>query len=167
MGAEETVPSIVETLRANGAELVVAIIHGGLDDSTYEPALENQAWHLAQIAGMDAMLMGHPHQIFPNPNSTAPQFNLPGDDKVPGTVAGVPTVMANFWGKHLGVIHLALAPMTAARSVDSRLRHHGPGALDLRTPTRATWQRMPPWQPPFDTEHQATIPVREDADRRH
>jgi 2',3'-cyclic-nucleotide 2'-phosphodiesterase/3'-nucleotidase len=29
-------------------------------------------------------------------------------DKVKGTVNGVPTVMANYWGKHLGVINLAL-----------------------------------------------------------
>jgi 2',3'-cyclic-nucleotide 2'-phosphodiesterase (5'-nucleotidase family) len=34
------------------------------------------------------------------------QFNLPGVDKVKGTVNGVPTVMANYWGKHLGVINL-------------------------------------------------------------
>jgi 2',3'-cyclic-nucleotide 2'-phosphodiesterase/3'-nucleotidase len=27
-------------------------------------------------------------------------------DKVKGTVNGVPTVMANYWGKHLGVIKL-------------------------------------------------------------
>ncbi|MDC0672191.1 5'-nucleotidase C-terminal domain-containing protein [Nannocystis radixulma] len=107
-GVQEVVPSIVETLRADGADLVVAIIHGGLDDSTYEPALENQAWHLAQIAGIDAMLMGHSHQIFPNPNSTAPQFDLPMVDKTAGTVAGVPAVMANFWGQHLGVIKTGL-----------------------------------------------------------
>ena len=33
-----------------------------------------------------AMLIGHSHQIFPDANSTVGQFNLPGVDKVKGTV---------------------------------------------------------------------------------
>jgi 2',3'-cyclic-nucleotide 2'-phosphodiesterase / 3'-nucleotidase len=54
-------------------------------------------------------LIGHSHQVFPNAKSTAAQFNLPGVDKAQGLVHGVPTVMANLWGKHLGVIGLHLA----------------------------------------------------------
>ena len=54
------------------------------------------------------MLIGHSHQVFPNAASTVPQFNLPGVDKAKGLVNGVPTVMANMWGKHLGVIGLHL-----------------------------------------------------------
>jgi len=50
------------------------------------------------------MLLGHSHQLFPNAASSAPQFNLPGVDKAKGLVHGVPTVMANLWGKHLGLI---------------------------------------------------------------
>ncbi|MDC0683084.1 5'-nucleotidase C-terminal domain-containing protein [Sorangium atrum] len=107
-GVKEVAAPLVDDLRARGAELVVAIIHGGLDDSPYTPTLENQAWHLAQVPGIDAMLMGHSHQIFPNPSSTVAQFSLPKVDKVAGTVDGVPAVMANFWGQHLGVIKLGL-----------------------------------------------------------
>jgi len=88
---------------------VVAISHGGLDNSAYAPDMENGNWHLAKVPGIDAMLIGHSHQVFPNAASTVPQFNLPGVDKAAGTVNGVPTVMANFWGKHLGVIKLELA----------------------------------------------------------
>ncbi|MGK3963745.1 5'-nucleotidase C-terminal domain-containing protein [Sorangium sp. So ce118] len=107
-GVKEVAAPLVDDLRARGAELVVAIIHGGLDDSPYTPTLENQAWHLAQVPGIDAMLMGHSHQIFPNPSSTVTQFGLPRVDKDAGTVDGVPAVMANFWGQHLGVIKMGL-----------------------------------------------------------
>ncbi|MDN2709713.1 bifunctional 2',3'-cyclic-nucleotide 2'-phosphodiesterase/3'-nucleotidase [Janthinobacterium sp. SUN118] len=107
-GVRETAEKFIPEMRARGAELVVAISHGGLDDSPYSPTMENGNYYLSQVPGVDAMLIGHSHQLFPNATSTVPQFNLPGVDKVKGTVNGVPTVMANLWGKHLGVIGLRL-----------------------------------------------------------
>lgn len=84
------------------------------------------------------MLIGHSHQVFPDKNSTVTQFNLPGVDKVKGTVNGMPTVMANFWGKHLGVIELALANeyrFGATRPHDD--------ALELQWLTRAANAELP------------------------
>ncbi|WP_186023577.1 bifunctional 2',3'-cyclic-nucleotide 2'-phosphodiesterase/3'-nucleotidase [Burkholderia gladioli] len=108
-GIKEAAEKYIPEMRAKGADLVVAISHGGLDNSAYSPTMENGSWWLAQVPGIDAMLIGHSHQVFPDANSTVGQFNLPGVDKVKGTVNGVPTVMANYWGKHLGVIKLDLA----------------------------------------------------------
>ncbi|WP_186188092.1 bifunctional 2',3'-cyclic-nucleotide 2'-phosphodiesterase/3'-nucleotidase [Burkholderia gladioli] len=108
-GLMEAAEKYIPEMRARGADLVVAISHGGLDNSAYSPTMENGSWWLAQVPGIDAMLIGHSHQVFPDANSTVGQFNLPGVDKVKGTVNGVPTVMANYWGKHLGVIKLDLA----------------------------------------------------------
>jgi len=119
-GVQEVAPAIIADLRAKGADLIVAIIHGGLDNTPYTPAQENQAWHLAQIPGISALLMGHSHQIFPNAASTAPQFSLPLVDKDAGTVAGVPALMANFWGQHLGVIALGLEFDGAQWTVDKK-----------------------------------------------
>jgi 2',3'-cyclic-nucleotide 2'-phosphodiesterase/3'-nucleotidase len=130
-GVNEVAPAIVQDLRNQGADLVVAIIHGGISadvdasqkppvitPTPYTPALESQAYYLAQVAGIDAMLMGHSHLPFPNAASTVPGFNLTGVDKDAGTVNGVPAVMANFWGQHLGVIKLGLAWSGTAWSVD-------------------------------------------------
>jgi len=117
-GLKEAAEKYVPEMRAKGADLVVAISHGGLDNSTYSPTMENGSWWLSTVPGIDAMLIGHSHQVFPDANSTVPQFNLPGVDKVKGTVNGVPTVMANFWGKHLGVIKLGLAFDGKTWSVD-------------------------------------------------
>ena len=107
-GVRETAEKFIPEMRARGAELVVAISHGGLDNSPYSPTMENGNYYLSQVPGVDAMLIGHSHQLFPNAASTVPQFNLPGVDKARGLVNGVPTVMANLWGKHLGVIGLRL-----------------------------------------------------------
>lgn len=108
-GVRESANKFIPEMRAKGADLVVAISHGGLDDGPYSPTMENGNWHLAQVPGIDAMLIGHSHQVFPNASSTIPQFNLPGVDKAKGLVHGVPTVMANMWGKHLGVVGLHLS----------------------------------------------------------
>ena len=107
-GIRETAEKYVPKMRAEGADIVIAISHGGLDNSPYAPSMENGNWYLSQVPGIDAMLIGHSHQIFPNAASAVAQFNLPGVDKAAGTVNGVPTVMANLWGKHLGVIGLHL-----------------------------------------------------------
>jgi 2',3'-cyclic-nucleotide 2'-phosphodiesterase/3'-nucleotidase len=107
-GVREAALKYIPEMRRKGADIVVAIAHGGLDAAPYTPAMENAGWYLAQVPGVDAMLLGHAHQLFPNAASTAPQFNLPGVDKAKGLVHGVPTVMANLWGKHLGVIAFQL-----------------------------------------------------------
>ncbi|MBC7456273.1 MAG: bifunctional 2',3'-cyclic-nucleotide 2'-phosphodiesterase/3'-nucleotidase [Massilia sp.] len=122
-GLRESANKYIPEMRAQGADIIVAISHGGLDDSAYSPTMENGNWHLAKVPGIDAMLIGHSHQVFPNAASAVPQFNLPGVDKANGLVNGVPTVMANMWGKHLGVIGLHLSHDGARWVVDkSRTR---------------------------------------------
>ena len=107
-GVRETALKYIPQMRAQGADLVVAISHGGLDGAPYTPDMENANYYLAQVPGVDAMLIGHAHQQFPNPAGTVASFDLPGVDKAGGTVRGVPAVMASLWGKHLGVIALRL-----------------------------------------------------------
>jgi 2',3'-cyclic-nucleotide 2'-phosphodiesterase/3'-nucleotidase len=111
-GLVETARRYLPEMRRKGADLVLAISHGGLDAAPYSPAMENGNYWLAKesgaIGGIDALLLGHSHALFPNPTSTVPQFNLPQVDKAKGLVFGVPTVMANLWGKNLGVVRLSL-----------------------------------------------------------
>ena len=117
-GLRESAEKFIPEMRAKGADIIVAISHGGLDDGAYSPTMENGNWHLAKVPGIDAMLIGHSHQVFPDAASKAAQFNLPGVDKAKGLVNGVPTVMANMWGKHLGVIGLHLTHDGARWVVD-------------------------------------------------
>jgi 2',3'-cyclic-nucleotide 2'-phosphodiesterase/3'-nucleotidase len=107
-GLVETARRYLPAMRRQGADLIVAISHGGLDASPYSPTMENGNYYLAQVPGIDALLMGHAHQLFPNPASKVAQFDLPHVDKARGTVFGVPAVMANLWGKNLGVIRFDL-----------------------------------------------------------
>lgn len=126
-GVRETALKYIPQMRAQGADLVVAVSHGGLDGDPYTPEMENANYYLAQVPGVDAMLIGHAHQQFPNPASTVASFDLPGVDKAGGTVRGVPAVMASLWGKHLGVIALRLKYDGKAWSVD-----HGRTTVEAR-----------------------------------
>ena len=94
----------VPQMRAAGADLVVALVHSGLSATPVRGMDENAAAYLAQVTGVDAILAGHAHLVFPGPSFA----NLPGADIARGTIHGVPTVMAGFWGSHLGIVDLTL-----------------------------------------------------------
>ena len=106
-GAVEAASKYVPELRAKGADVVVALLHGGLDGSAYAASMENPGLYLSKVAGIDAMVMGHQHSVFPD-LSAKPAFSQSGVDNKAGTINGVPAVMANSWGKALGVIQLPL-----------------------------------------------------------
>ena len=106
-GAVEAATKYVPELRAKGADIVVALLHGGMDGAAYSATMENPGLYLSKVAGIDAMVMGHQHGVFPDTAAT-PGLNLPGVDHKAGTVNGVPAVMASSWGKSLGVVQLAL-----------------------------------------------------------
>ena len=116
-GAVEAAQKYVPELRAKGAQLVVALLHGGLDASSYSPTMDNPGLHLSKVPGIDAMVMGHQHSVFPD-LSAKPAFTQAGVDNKAGTINGVPAVMASSWGKALGVIQLALKWDGKAWSVD-------------------------------------------------
>lgn len=115
-GAVETAQKYVPELRSKGADIVVALSHGGLDASPYSPKMENQSYHVAmQVKGIDALLTGHAHLIFPAarekgaPALDASLAALPKEsvDSVKGFVNGIPTVMPQSWGRRLGIIQMS------------------------------------------------------------
>lgn len=145
----------VQEMRAKGADLVVMLQHGGMDNSAYTPNMESLGYHLAMVSGVDAMFLGHSHQVFPNATSTVGQFNLPGVDKAKGLVNGVPTAMANYWGKNLGVIKLKLVYGQDGWYVDK-----GQTSVEARSTKNADGSYVEPDAAVVNlvaAEHQATI----------
>ncbi|MFC6708910.1 5'-nucleotidase C-terminal domain-containing protein [Paracoccus cavernae] len=102
----EAVGEEVSALRFEGAHAVILLAHSGIDSGDYRRGMENGATALAALQGVDAVIAGHTHLVFP-----APDFPVqPGIDPTAGTLAQKPAVMAGFWGSHLGVIRLVLSP---------------------------------------------------------
>ena len=94
----------VPRLRAAGADLVIALAHTGIGAAAHSPGMENAAIPLARVPGIDALLAGHTHALFPGPAFAG----WPGLDAAAGTIAGVPAVLSGSHGAHLGVIDLEL-----------------------------------------------------------
>ena len=66
--------------------------------------MENASVLLARIDGMDAILTGHDHRVFPS----AAYDGVQGVDTAAGTIFGKPAALGGFWGSHLGLVDLML-----------------------------------------------------------
>lgn len=109
-GWKETAARYVPEMRAAGADLVVALAHGGIDLTTaYSPDMENGAGYLSQVPGIDALITGHQHLLFPDTNAKSQFAGQPGVELEKGLINGVPTVQAGQWGNNLGQITLTLS----------------------------------------------------------
>ena len=85
---------LVPALRAAGADLVIALSHSGIGGAGAGEGAENVSLALAGIAGVDVVIAGHTHLLFPTPDQP--------------DLIGKPAVMPGFFGSHLGVIDLTL-----------------------------------------------------------
>lgn len=111
-------------LRAAGAELVVALSHGGAVEAGHVHGAENAAAALAAIPGIDAVIAGHMHRV------------LPPAGEVRRARPGGPAPMASggFGGSHLAVIDLEL--------------RRGPEGWRVAGASAETRAAVPPARPP-------------------
>lgn len=100
----ETAKRYVPEMRKQGADLVVAIPHSALSSDPYKSMAENSVYYLSQVPGIDAIMFGHAHAVFPSKDFA----NIIGADIDHGLLNGVPAVMPGQWGDHLGVVDLQL-----------------------------------------------------------
>ncbi|MEH7463249.1 bifunctional 2',3'-cyclic-nucleotide 2'-phosphodiesterase/3'-nucleotidase [Bacillus thuringiensis] len=87
----ETAKEMVPKMKAEGADIIVALAHSGVDKSGYNSGMENASYYLAtEVPGVDAVLMGHSHTVVTD------KYN------------GVPVVMPGVFGNNLGMIDMEL-----------------------------------------------------------
>lgn len=100
----ETARQMVPALHGLGAEVVVVLAHSGIGAAQHQHGMENAVVPLAEVPGIDAIIAGHSHQLFPGDTALASRHV----DPVSGRIHGVPVVSPGFWGSHLGLIDLGL-----------------------------------------------------------
>lgn len=93
----------VPEMREAGADVIVALSHSGIDPKAEASMAENAALQLAAIEGIDALVTGHQHRVWPSDD-----FEGPGIDLAAGTLNGKPATQGGFWGSHMGLIDLLL-----------------------------------------------------------
>ncbi len=94
----------ISELQAAGADLLIALAHTGFGPAEHSDRMENAALPLAALDGIDALILGHTHLVYPDLRQSVG----PAADPLTGLLHGTPTVMPGFFGSHLGVIDLEL-----------------------------------------------------------
>ncbi len=100
----QAVEKVVPEMQQEGADVIVVLSHSGLGNATHEVGEEDVSYLLSKIEGVDAIITGHAHGVFPGEVDAS----LTGVDIEKGTMNGVPVVMPGKYGSHLGVIDLTL-----------------------------------------------------------
>ncbi|MEL6840465.1 MAG: bifunctional 2',3'-cyclic-nucleotide 2'-phosphodiesterase/3'-nucleotidase [Pseudomonadota bacterium] len=100
----ESAQSYVPQMKEEGADIIVALCHSGIGEANASDGMENAAIPLAAVDGIDAILTGHSHLVFPSSNYD----DWAGVDAAAGTIGGKPGVMGGFWGSHMGLVDLLL-----------------------------------------------------------
>lgn len=103
-GIYESAQKYVPIMQEQGADIIVAIPHSGLGTVELQKREENATYNLTEIDGIDAIMFGHAHEVFPSDTFAG----IPGVNLEKGTINGVPSVEAGYWGNHLGIIDLKL-----------------------------------------------------------
>ncbi|WP_128894915.1 bifunctional 2',3'-cyclic-nucleotide 2'-phosphodiesterase/3'-nucleotidase [Longirhabdus pacifica] len=98
----ETAEMYIPKMKEEGADIIVAIPHSGI--SSISGNTENAVADLSKIEGIDAILFGHSHRLFPSEEYS----DVEGVNIEKGTINGVASVMPGYWGNHLGIIDLKL-----------------------------------------------------------
>lgn len=105
-GIVETAQKFIPEMKTAGADIIIAIPHSGIGSSENPNDInaENATYALTTVEGIDAIMFGHSHSVFPSP-----QFaNIPNVDIDKGLINGIPAVMPGRWGDNLGVIDFEL-----------------------------------------------------------
>jgi len=100
----ETAQGVIPDIKAAGADIVIVLCHSGLGEESWTPKMENAAIPLAAVDGIDALICGHTHKVFPMPAGESSA----AVDHQNGQINGTPAVMPGHFGRSLGVIDLYL-----------------------------------------------------------
>ena len=100
----ESARAWVPQMKEAGADIIIALSHSGIGAAKEEDMMENASVPLAAVEGIDAIMTGHSHLVFPSGSYA----DYPGVDVSEGTIHGKPATMGGFWGSHLGLIDLML-----------------------------------------------------------
>ena len=105
-GIVETAKKFIPDMQKAGADIIIAIPHSGIGSSENPNDIhaENATYALTTVDGIDAIMFGHSHSVFPS----AQFASIPNVDIEKGLINGVPAVMPGRWGDNLGVIDFEL-----------------------------------------------------------
>ncbi|MBY6115216.1 bifunctional 2',3'-cyclic-nucleotide 2'-phosphodiesterase/3'-nucleotidase [Mameliella alba] len=150
----ETAKAYIPEMQEQGTDLIIALSHSGIGSADHSDGMENASVPLAALDGIDALVTGHSHLVFPSP--TYADFAAVDVDK--GTIHGKPAVMGGFWGSHMGLIDLLLERDGNSWRVVTTTSESRP--ISKRNEDRSITALVEDYQPVLDatqTDHEETL----------
>lgn len=135
VSARDIVPTAatwVPRMRQAGADIIVVLCHSGIGPMRPAPGMENAATALGAVPGIDAIVAGHSHLVFPSEAFRG----QPGVNVDTGTLGGTPAVMAGCFGSHVGLIDFDLvrsADRWQVAATRTEARPVGGGTMPLQS----------------------------------
>ena len=150
----DTAKAYVPMMKEEGADIIIALSHSGIGAANHTDGMENASVPLAAVEGIDAILTGHHHRVFPSKTYD----DIAGVNTAAGTINGKPAAMGGFWGSHLGLIDLMLEHSGNEWRVTSHSAEARP--ISKRNEDRSTTALVKSQQDVLDSvqaEHDATL----------
>lgn len=110
----KTVKTESEALKKQGADIVIAFIHGGVGLLSGANTTNHAGSSIAKLSTVDAVVCSHSHETFPSTDGTFAGISNVNEEK--GTVYGKPVVQAGSHAEALGVIRLTLSVSPKGKS---------------------------------------------------
>jgi 2',3'-cyclic-nucleotide 2'-phosphodiesterase/3'-nucleotidase len=150
----ETAESWVPHLRRLGADVVVCLAHTGIALGPAGTEGEGQAAELAGIAGLDALVAGHSHMVFPH-RGPHPDPRIQPEE---GMISGKPVVQPGHNGSHLGVLDLTLRRIADRWTViRSTVRAENVSEVVAGLPAEVIRRNAEPLRRAVQSDHRAAL----------
>ena len=149
----KTAKAYIPVMKEQGADLIVALSHSGIDGQQGD-MMENASLFVAGVEGIDVVMTGHQHLVFPNSKDFA---GIEGADLDKGTLLGKPAVMADFWGSHMGLIDLLLEQDAGGWKIVSHTSEARPIWKRENKKVVATVADVAAVEAPVEADHEATL----------
>ncbi|MGY0219741.1 bifunctional 2',3'-cyclic-nucleotide 2'-phosphodiesterase/3'-nucleotidase [Endozoicomonadaceae bacterium StTr2] len=110
LGIQEAAKKFVPEMKQKGADLIIAIPHSGVGtaENPSDVTSENATYALTLVDGIDAIMFGHSHSVFPGKTFSGDKYADLKMDLEKGTINGVPAVMPGRWGDNMGQVDFQL-----------------------------------------------------------
>ena len=106
----------VKKLKENGADVIIALVHGNMGTEEYTPDTDEAVYAIANIEGVDAVMFGHPHINFPSKDAnTYLYYEFSGIDEKNGLMNGIPVISLKDHGTGIGIADLTLSVTSSGK----------------------------------------------------
>ncbi len=112
----ENVAAEAKELKAQGADLVIAVVHGGIGVLSGSDTTVQAGARLAALDDIDAVVTAHTHEMFPLNDGTYKYYS--NVDEANGLVNGKPVVGTGSYAQAIGLIDFTLSITDSGVSIE-------------------------------------------------